>query len=84
MFSYLGLTSNEDYMAFAQMCADAHEPSGLASGIAGANHMGPNPGVQGSLVVAISLPGSPPGDACAWRGGRRAGGAHRLNRGGGP
>ena len=46
MFSYLGLTSNEDYMAFAEMCADAHEPSGLASGIAGANHMGPPAVVQ--------------------------------------
>jgi len=35
MFSYLGLTSNPQYMAFAAMCEDNHEPSGLSSSMGG-------------------------------------------------
>ena len=31
MFSYLGLTDNEDYMTFAALCEDGHEPRGLAN-----------------------------------------------------
>lgn len=65
MFSYLGLTSNEDYMAFAEMCADAHEPSGLASGIAGANHMGPPAVVQFEVSTAgIDVPQGAVVQAC--------------------
>ena len=35
MFSYLGLTSNPQYMQFAAMCEDNHEPSGLSSSMGG-------------------------------------------------
>jgi hypothetical protein len=35
MFSYLGMTSNPDYMQFAAKCEDGHEPSGLSSSMGG-------------------------------------------------
>eukprot|EP01046_Picozoa_sp_COSAG06_P066359 COSAG06_NODE_16705_length_985_cov_2.428044_2_plen_240_part_01 len=35
MFSYLGMTSNPDYMEFAAKCEDGHEPSGLSTSMGG-------------------------------------------------
>jgi hypothetical protein len=35
MFSYLGMDSNPQYMAFAAQCEDGHEPSGLSSSMGG-------------------------------------------------
>ena len=65
MFSYLGLTSNPDYMAFAAMCEDAHEPSGLASGMAGSNHMGPPAVVQFEVSTAgVDIPHGAVVQAC--------------------